>query len=132
MIKLDAKETMAAQAYAAYMIATSYFGSYKCVTPQMEKKTEHLYRLQSIENQYKMEDRIKALMEKQVLPQISEELLDSQVEVAFLSDGSGVRITDGLEFVLEIRQSVREIDYGKNEKRTEIALNAKIFDVEEE
>ena len=45
MMKLDAKEAMAAQAYAAYMIATSYFKSYVCTTPQMENQTYLLYRL---------------------------------------------------------------------------------------
>ena len=131
MMKLDAKETMAAQAYAAYMIATSYFGSYECVTTQMEKQTYLLYRLLGTENQCKMEARIIALMEKQVLPHLSKEFLGSKVEASFFGDWSGVRITDGFE-VLEIRQSLREIDLGKKEKRTEIVINTQIFEAEEE
>ena len=75
MMKLDPNETMLAQSYAAYMIAVSYFKSYKCVTPQMEQRTFMKYKLLGSENQDKMEKRIIALMEKQVLPHISEEFL---------------------------------------------------------
>ena len=131
MMKLDPNETMLAQSYAAYMIAVSYFKSYKCVTPQMEQRTFMKYKLLGSENQDKMEKRIIALMEKQVLPHISEEFLGNRVEASFFRDGGGVRITDSFE-VLEIRQSLREIDLGKKEKRTEIVINTQIFDAEEE
>lgn len=39
MMKLNIEETMAAQTYAAYMIASSYFDSYVCTSRQMERQT---------------------------------------------------------------------------------------------
>ena len=40
MLKLDVRETMQAQSYAAYMMAASCFGSSVCTTPQMLCWTE--------------------------------------------------------------------------------------------
>ncbi len=130
-MKLDAKEAMAAQAYAAYMIATSYFKAYVCVTPQMEKQTYLLYRLLGADNQCRMEARLISLMEKRVLPELSEEFLNSKVEAAIFQDGAGVRISDGFEELI-IRQTLKEVKNGREDGKYEIQISAEIGEVEEE
>ncbi|MBQ9028245.1 MAG: hypothetical protein IJ110_05715 [Lachnospiraceae bacterium] len=131
MMKLDAKEAMAAQAYAAYMIATSYFKSYVCTTPQMENQTYLLYRLLGADNQCRMEARLISFMEKRVLPELSEEFLGSKVEAAIFPDGAGVRISDGFEELI-IRQTLKEMRGGREEGKYEIQIAAEIREIEEE
>ena len=75
MMKLNVEETMAAQTYAAYMIASSYFDSYVCTSKQMERQTYTLYRTLKAEGQSKMEKRVISFMEKEILPRLSEEFL---------------------------------------------------------
>lgn len=130
-MKLDAKEAMAAQAYAAYMIATSYFKAYVCVTPQMEKQTYLLYRLLGADNQCRMEARMISFMEKRVLPELSEEFLSSKVEAAIFQEGAGVRISDGFEELI-IRQTLKEVKNGREEGKYEIQINAEVREIEEE
>ena len=130
-MKLDAKEAMAAQAYAAYMIATSYFKAYVCVTPQMEKQTYLLYRLLGADNQCRMEASMISFMEKRVLPELSEEFLSSKVEASIFQDGAGVRISDGFEELI-IRQTLKEVKNGREEGKYEIQINAEVREIEEE
>ena len=107
MMKLNVEETMAAQTYAAYMVASSYFGSYVCASRQMERQTFILYRTLKDEAQSKMEKRIISFMEMEILPRLSGEFLNSRVEVRFHSDRRGIMITDGFQ-TLEIRQTLKE------------------------
>ncbi|MBQ9033445.1 MAG: hypothetical protein IJ107_02095 [Lachnospiraceae bacterium] len=117
MMKLNVEETMAAQTYAAYMIASSYFGSYVCTSRQMERQTYTLYRTLKAEAQSKMEKRVISFMEKEILPRLSEEFLNSRVEVKFFADRRGIRITDGFQ-ILEIRQIMK----AKKEKDAETGV----------
>ena len=107
MMKLNVEETMAAQTYVAYMIASSYFGSYVCTSRQMERQTYILYRTLKDEAQSKMEKRIISFMEKEILPHLSGEFLSSRVEVKFLFNRRGILITDGFQ-TLEILQILKE------------------------
>ncbi|MBQ8052552.1 MAG: hypothetical protein IJ198_01915 [Lachnospiraceae bacterium] len=106
MMKLNIEETMAAQTYAAYMIASSYFGSYVCTSRQMERQTYILYRTLKDEAQSKMERRIISFMEKEILPCLSKQFLASRVEIRFFPDRKGILITDGFQ-ELEIRQTLK-------------------------
>ena len=117
MMKLNVEETMAAQTYAAYMIASSYFDSYVCTSKQMERQTYTLYRTLKAEGQSKMEKRVISFMEKEILPRLSEEFLNSRVEVKFVADRRGIRITDGFQ-ILEIRQIMK----AKKEKDAETGV----------
>ena len=117
MMKLNVEETMAAQTYAAYMIASSYFDSYVCTSKQMERQTYTLYRTLKAEGQSKMEKRVISFMEKEILPRLSEEFLNSRVEVKFFADRRGIRITDGFQ-ILEIRQIMK----AKKEKDAETGV----------
>ena len=117
MMKLNVEETMAAQTYAAYMIASSYFGSYVCTSRQMERQTYTLYRTLKAEALSKMEKRVISFMEKEILPRLSEEFLNSRVEVKFFADRRGIRITDGFQ-ILEIRQIMK----AKKEKDAETGV----------
>ena len=86
MMKLNIEETMAAQTYAAYMIASSYFDSYVCTS--------------------RMERRIISFMEKEILPCLSKQFLASRVKIRFFPDRKGILITDGFQ-ELEIRQTLK-------------------------
>ena len=68
MMKLNVEETMAAQTYVAYMIASSYFGSYVCTSRQMERQTYILYRTLKDEAQSKMEKRIISFLVQDTIP----------------------------------------------------------------
>ena len=125
MMKLNVEETMAAQTYAAYMIASSYFDSYVCTSKQMERQTYTLYRTLKAEGQSKMEKRVISFMEKEILPRLSEEFLNSRVEVKFFADRRGIRITDGFQ-ILEIRQIMKakkEKDAETGVERTKYQIN---------
>ena len=104
MVKLDVRETIQAQSYAAYMMAASYFGSSVCTTPQMEKRTYLLYRMVGERKQLEMEERILSLLDKKVICHLDREFLSSKVEIRFLPAGNGICISDGFT-VLEIRQN---------------------------
>ena len=104
MIKLNLKETMLAQSYAAYIMAASCFRSSVCRTPQMEKRAYLVYRLAGERKQLEMEERILSLLDKKVLPHMDAEFLSSKVEVRFLPRGNGICISDGFK-VLEISQN---------------------------
>ena len=106
MINLNLEEAMAAQTYAAYMIASSYFDSYVCTSRQMERQTYILYRTLKDEAQSKMERRIISFMEKEILPCLSKQFLASRVEIRFFPDRKGILITDGFQ-ELEIRQTLK-------------------------
>ena len=125
MMKLNVEETMAAQTYATYMIASSYFGSYVCTSRQMERQTYILYRTLKDEAQSKMEKRIISFMEKDILPHLSGEFLRSRVEVRFLLNRRGILITDGFQ-TLEIRQFLKkrkEKDPHTGIERTKYQIN---------
>ena len=103
MIKLNLKETMLAQSYAAYIMAASCFRSSVCRTPQMEKRAYLVYRLAGERKQLEMEERILFMLDKTILPYMDTEFLSSKVEVRFLPEGNGICISDGFT-VLEISQ----------------------------
>ena len=104
MIKLNLKETMLAQSYAAYMMAASCFRSSVCRTPQMEKRAYLVYRLAGERKQLEMEERILYLLDKKILPHMDAEFLSSKVEVRFLQGGNGICISDGFK-ILKISQN---------------------------
>ena len=124
MLKLDVKETMLAQSYAAYMMAASCFRSSVCATPQMEKRAYLVYRLAGERKQLKMEERALSLLEKKVLPHLDAEFLSSKVEVRFLPEGNGIRISDGFK-VLEISQTT----YRNKDKTPCISISACCYQV---
>ena len=124
MLKLDVKETMLVQSYAAYMMAASCFRSSVCATPQMEKRAYLVYRLAGERKQLKMEERALSLLEKIVLPHMDAEFLSSKVEVRFLPEGNGIRISDGVK-VLEISQTT----YRNKDKTLCISISACCYPV---
>ena len=84
MFKLDVKEIVLAQSYAAYMMAASCFRASVCTTPQMEKRAYLIYRLAGERKQLELEERILSLLDKKIIRHLGKEFLSSKVEVRFL------------------------------------------------
>lgn len=124
MLRFDVKETMLAQSYAAYMMASSCFRSSACATPQMEKRAYLVYRLAGERKQLEMEERILSLLDKKVLPHMDAEFLSSKVEVRFLPRGNGICISDGLK-ILEIIQN----PYRNKDRKLCISISASSYPV---
>ena len=116
MLKLNIREAMQAQSYAAYMVAVSCFSSSVCTTPQMKERSYLLYRMAGDKKQKEMKKRIESLWNKSILCHMDVEFLSSKVEIRFLPQGSGIRISDGFK-VLEISQKAYLIKDRKRKKR---------------
>ena len=120
-MKLNIEETVAAQTYAAYTIASSYFGPCTCASRQMEQRSRVIFCALSAKEQEKMEERIIFLMEKKVLPKIRKGFLNSRVKVKFLADGRGILATDGKEALIirltwrsrELKDPATGVEYEK-------------------
>ena len=87
------KEKREAQNYALYMIAASYFLSASCPDGNREARGRQIYLLLGHNEQYRMEDAAIELMEKHILKLLSPAFLQSAVQVRFLPDAAGIRIS---------------------------------------
>ena len=101
-MEFSRNERKAAMNYCIYMMASSYFRSSKCLNESREFKNYLLYRLCGINEQYRMEDTVIALMEKTVLKILPEPFLTADVKVDFLTGNEGVHIS-ALGYQLDIR-----------------------------
>ena len=106
-MKFNDKERQLALNYTVYMIASSYFASASVLTRQRASRGHLLYVLQLAADQYRMEESMIALMEKQILPLLPSSFLRAPVKVRFLDSDHGVRIT-ALGYMLEILPRFRE------------------------
>ncbi len=122
MFKLDVKEIVLAQSYAAYMMAASCFRASVCTTPQMEERAYLIYRLAGEKKQLELEERILSLLDKKIIRHLDKEFLSSKVEVRFLPEGNGIRISDGFK-VLEISQDV----YRDKKKKYHITVSVSYY-----
>lgn len=79
-----AKEMQRVFEYCVYMMVGSYFKSARCKSYHLETQLLLYYKEYGVRKAYGLEERVLRLIERQVLPVIPKEYLDSDAEVKLI------------------------------------------------
>lgn len=72
--------------YIMYMMLGSYFKKTNCITPFWEQKLSLNYSAMKKQDQYAAEDKCIKVIEEEVLPNLPEEFVESEVDVKLVID----------------------------------------------
>ena len=92
MIKMHFTDKQTAFEYAMYMMLGSYFNKTKCSNYLLEKKMRFHYWEQREKDQFELEKICLQWIEKELVPNLPEEVWNQDVEVRFFPSGDkGIR-----------------------------------------
>jgi hypothetical protein len=101
--------------YIMYMMLGSYFKKTNCLTTFWEQKLSLNYSAMKKQDQYAAEDKCIKAIEEEVLPQLPDEFLDSEVDVRLVIDDKDdvtvIEVTDGIyELLVAYKYDVKKVE----------------------